>query len=339
MGIKKIAVHAGSPYTKDQIFNPESPLNRDNCLASWRELKRRVEANGGECHTFDVYSSAPEAVLFLDIPKRPVREILGLWHDKILKCVILQEPELIIPRNWDSSLHKQFDRIFTWNDVLVDNKRYFKFNYGNALPKAVAKDPSKKKKLCAIIAGNQKSSHPSGLYSKREEVIRWFETHHPEEFDLYGRGWNEYLFHGPKLWRALNRVKFLRRILAPKYPSYKGEAVRKQEVLEKYRFAICYENSNGMPGYISEKIFDCFASGCVPVYWGAPNIVEHIPAACFLDKREFPTYEALYLRMKNMSDAEYLSSLEAVEAFMNSEKGHKFSAASFAETVLRPMLR
>lgn len=334
MAMKKLGVYTGHPYTADELFNPHSVLNRDNCLAGFRYLKARLESGGGECHTFDVYLKAglaPDVVLFLDIPNRQVREILGQWYAKVFKCVILQEPEIIISRNWEVSLHKQFDRIFTWNDALVDDKLYFKLNYGIALPAIIPKDLSKKEKLCMLIAGNCKSSHPLELYSKRVEAVRWFEANHPEEFDLYGRGWDEYLFQGPRLWRALNRVKFLRKMLAPVFPSYRGRVGRKQEVLERHRFAICYENSSGMPGYISEKIFDCFAAGCIPVYLGAPNVKDYIPAGCFLDKLEFNTYESLYSRMRTMSDTEYLSRLALIEAFLRGEKGRKFSVENFSE--------
>ncbi|WP_226896450.1 glycosyltransferase family 10 domain-containing protein [Poseidonibacter ostreae] len=62
-----------------------------------------------------------------------------------------------------------------------------------------------------------------------------------------------------------------------------------------------------MPGYITEKIFDSFFAGCVPVYLGADNITEHIPKECFIDKREFDTYEKLYKYLKNMSDEEYVT--------------------------------
>ena len=36
-------------------------------------------------------------------------------------------------------------------------------------------------------------------------------------------------------------------------------------------------------GYVTEKIFDAFKAGCVPVYWGAENITKYVPAECFID--------------------------------------------------------
>lgn len=341
MGKVRLAVYAPGPYSGGELFNQASRLNRDDCLAGFRRLKALAEASGGECLTFDQFGAdrpAPDAVLFLDIPAEPVSAILGARFEKVFKCVLLQEPEIIIPRNWDARLHLQFDRLLTWNDSLVDNKRYFKFNYANVLPAAVPKDPAKKEKLCALIAGNCVSGHPAELYSRRVEAIRWFEANHPEDFDLYGRGWDEYRFSGPRLARALNRVKPLTRLLAPKFPSYRGEIASKQAALEKHKFAICYENSAGMPGYISEKIFDCFGAGCVPVYWGAPNVKDHIPAECFLDRRDFGSYEELYAALRGMSGGEYLSRLRAIEAFLGGEKGRRFSDAAFAESVLNAVI-
>ena len=49
-----------------------------------------------------------------------------------------------------------------------------------------------------------------------------------------------------------------------------GEMV-KHEFLQKYKFNICFENASD-PGYITEKYFHAKAAGCIPVYWGDPNL-------------------------------------------------------------------
>lgn len=337
--MNKIALYVGPPYARDRIFDPDSPLNRDNCLAPLRAFRDKVAAAGGECHTFDMYSGGADAVLFLDVPASPVAEILGGAYSGALKCLLLQEPELIIPRNWETSLHGQFDRILTWNDSLVDGKKYFKFNYGNSLPASVPRDLSAKSKLCTLISGHCRSTHPRELYSKREEAVLWFERTHPGDFDLYGRGWDEYLFSGPRIVRALNRLGWLKRALGPTFRSYRGPVSSKAEVLRRYRFAICYENSSGMPGYISEKIFDCFSAGCVPIYWGAPNVADYIPKSCFVDKRDYPSYEELYSRISSMSGEEYLSIVANIDSFLRSAQGRKFSAECFAETLFDAVTR
>jgi len=336
----KLALWVFPPYLQDAILMDPNPADPDGRLAPIRALAARVRELGGECHTQDIFLRAgqvPDIVLFLDIPPTPVDVLLSHWKGKVRRFVILQEPEPIIPRNWDRSFHSQFEKIFTWSDTLADGEKYVKFYNANVLPVSVPRHPTVGRKLCTLIARNYKSRHPLELYSKRIEGIRWFETNHPEEFDLYGKAWDEYIFQGPKLVRALNRLRPLKRLLSPKYPSYRGPIKKKLEVLSQYRFSICYENNSGMPGYISEKIFDCFAAGCLPVYWGAPNIASHIPEECFLDKRNFPGYQELYERMRDMTDAEYFSRIRAIELFLLGSKGKLFSVDNYVETILSGM--
>ena len=59
--------------------------------------------------------------------------------------------------------------------------------------------------------------------------------------------------------------------------------------LDRARFSICYENSRGSPGYLSEKIFDCLTSGCVPIYIGTTHARPPIPEDCFIDGDQFRT--------------------------------------------------
>lgn len=40
--------------------------------------------------------------------------------------------------------------------------------------------------------------------------------------------------------------------------------------MSKFKFNLCPENSD-YPGYVTEKIFDSFKAGCIPIYWGADN--------------------------------------------------------------------
>lgn len=41
----------------------------------------------------------------------------------------------------------------------------------------------------------------------------------------------------------------------------------------------------GEKGYITEKIFDCFFPGVIPIYWGAENVTDYIPQDTFIDRR------------------------------------------------------
>ena len=171
-----------------------------------------------------------------------------------------------------------------------------------------------------MISGNKFSDHPLELYSKRLEAIRWFERNHPGDFGYYGILWDKIKTDKSPVYMFLKRFKllvmvrrlFLRGLNLPYYMPkrttvcYGGEVASKIEVMRRYRFSICYENSRDFPGYITEKIFDSFFANCVPVYWGAPNIGRYVGEDCFIDKRNFKSYKELHSYLADMGEEEYL---------------------------------
>lgn len=338
MGKPRVALWVNKPYENDGLFN-DSKLNQDNRLAGFHMLKQDIERLfEGECHTQDIYQRkgvSPDIVIFLDIPQRPISLLLDNWAPRARRWVILQESEVVLPTNWISDRHSQFDKIFTWDDRYIDGKKYIKLNFSNAFPLEATIDTKKRNKLCTLIAGNKNSRHPLELYSKRVEAIRWFEKHHPTEFDLYGAGWDRYLFSGSRALRALNRVSLIGRLLASHYPSYKGPIPNKRDVMQNYRFAICYENARDIPGYITEKIFDCFFAKSVPIYWGPDNITEHVPLDCFIDKRRFSSYDELYFFISNMDEKVYSKYISNIDQFLNSPAAYKFSTECFSEVIVK----
>ena len=328
--MKKATIVVHSAYGNNKLFDlSDKFINRDNCMYPFWLLKEEFAKNGYELSTQDINSiEKSEIVVYNEMPTTIPKE-----SDKGKSYLLIFESELIRPDNWDICKHKSFNKIFTWKDDIVDNKKYFKFNFSQEIPKSVVKDISKKEKLCTLIAGNKKVTHPLELYTKRVEAIRWFEENHPNDFDFYGIGWDEYRIENRYINFLFKKSK-LSKLVKPNFPSYKGKVDSKKEVLEKYKFAICYENARDISGYITEKIFDCFFAGCVPIYWGADNIIEHIPKECHIDKREFDSYENLYKYMKNMSDEEYMNYLDNIENFLNSDKAYQFSSECFANTLI-----
>ena len=50
-----------------------------------------------------------------------------------------------------------------------------------------------------------------------------------------------------------------------------GAVENKGEWLKDYKFNICFENSS-YPGYLTEKLFDAYNAGCIPIYWGDTSL-------------------------------------------------------------------
>ena len=327
-------------YNNNQMFqNPENQLGGDRMYFLYY-LGQKLLKNDHGINTIDQEKNLFnfDAIMFIDFPTLKNNYFNTLIKKGFKNLYLLtMEPFVIKTDNWDLQNHKYFRKIFTWNDELIDNEKYFKINYSYKIPEDINIDINKKEKLCTLIAGNKYISKPGELYSERIEAIRWFERNHPEDFDLYGLGWGKYNFKG--VFSRLNKYEYLKSFFKVYYPSYRGAIFSKKEILEKYKFSICYENYMGMQGYITEKIFDCFFSGCVPIYLGAPNIEEHIPKDIFIDKRNFKTYEELYKFLKSISELQYKQFLINIRNFLKSDHVKKFSLEYFANTIITEILK
>ena len=82
----------------------------------------------------------------------------------------------------------------------------------------------------------------------------------------------------------------------------------KIEFLSNYKFSIAMENSDG-DGYISEKIFDSFLAGTIPIYYGDYMIDEFInPKTYILIKGEKDIDKKIeYIKKIDNDDNLYLS--------------------------------
>jgi hypothetical protein len=334
--VRSLAVWVLEPYQNDQLFSPESRMNRDNCLAPFHALKHELEAKGWSCHTQDFFLTqnlTPSDVLFIDMPKSSVSSILGAWASTAQAHLLIQECEVVIPRNWDLSLHHQFKTISTWSpELLKRGPHYGLANFSQEFKPLPRANSFEKRKFCTLIAGNKGSSHPLELYSARLDAIRFFEKNRPSDFDLYGMGWDRITQSHP-LSKVLGRIPAIKKWLAPRLKSYRGPVKNKHSTLQSYRFAICFENARDIPGYVTEKIFDCLMAGCVPVYWGAPDINDRIPKDCFVDFRLFKNFDDLLKSLDQWTPNQFENFLNATKEFLKSPQALVYQADDFARSL------
>jgi len=320
-------------YGNNRQFDLSDPVaNRDNCLYPAWCLKEEFRRHGIDLSTQDIHPPHKSAfVIYNEMPPSFRDEGAQRRYLIILEC------EAIRPANWIMARHRHFEKIFTWHDRFVDNQKYFKVNFTVKMPDPRDIPTDEKNKFCAMIVTQKYAPHPQELYTERVKAVRWFEGNHPDEFDLYGMGWDRYVFKG--FMKKFNKLTPLTKLLKPRFPSYRGTVSHKKDVLKQYRFAICYENARGFPGYITEKIFDCFAAGCVPVYWGPPNVTDHIPPGTFIDRQRFEDYEGLYAYLKNMPPEEYEGYQKNIRGALESQVFAPFSAEYFASTIVDEVLK
>lgn len=325
------------------MFQNASAEIGDDLVYPTVHLAKYLKGLGHEIATID---TAPldsfDAVVFLDYPTR-----LSSYFRQLVKrgvkplYLVMFESSAVRPDNWNRANHAPFKKIFTWSPTLADGKKYVRFHMPHKLPEFIPYAPSKAEKFCCLISSQKYSWVKQELYSERTRAIRWFEKNHPDEFDLYGQRWDRFYFQGklslvnPVLARLYREFPWLPR--QHKFPSARGNVKSKREVMQKYKFCICYENA-GYPGWITEKMLDAMFAGSVPIYIGDPEVTKTVPEEAFIDKRKFPDYNSLYRYLKNMPETEYENYRKAIHKFVYGDGIKPLGAQAFADLILREVV-
>lgn len=157
------------------------------------------------------------------------------------------------------------------------------------------------------------------LYVDRLNAIKYFSK--DADFDLYGHSWDRPVryTHG----EYDHAIK----------TSYRGEVDDKFSVMQQYRFTICFENAI-FKGWITEKITDAMYAGCVPVYWGAPNITDYVPENAFIDFRKFKNYAELDHFLRNMDEKTYRGYIDGINEFIKSDGAYQLSQEKFFDDLI-----
>jgi len=284
-------------------------------------LKDRLIKRGIEINTYDlVVDSVPDFYIYFDTPQPWQYKLwLDLIRHKQKNILFCLESPLVNPFNQMKFLFRFFNKIYTWNTNYVDEKKVFKVNIPQLSNDLSVNSVSfEKKKFLTLISSNKNvpsiynwlSPYRKNYYLERDKAIKFFDKNIPNDFYLYGWGWNK-----PRPFSLSDKL-FGRK----KYVTYRGEipADKKIRYLSRFKFNICYENASA-PGYITEKIFDSFKAKSVPVYIGDPNIDTIINSDCYIDKRDFKTYNDLLDFLTNISEKDYYNYIRKIEKFVKNK--------------------
>lgn len=331
-----INYYFGSQDHQDAVF---APGRRDalgagfvQSFKAWIEDRYDVVVHTWDC----VDASAPEvkAVLYFDYSWRYAK------RDPFLEKIPFEKRALMMiePANVNPSLYylkryrDRFSTVFTWDRrLLAENPSYKPVNVPVGAEPSVYREnrfsdiPFAEKKLLIAVSRNRWSYMPQSTYRKRKAAYAYFDACRPDDFDLFGPNWNEP--SGP----------FDKWLGFPHYRTYRGELPGgwdgKVARMANYRFALCFENNAHQPGYISEKITDCFCARCVPVYYGSEGTEELIPRDCWIDARAFRHYRDLEAFLVGMSAERHAAYIRAIDDFMKSPRLDFFSTEHYFRTL------
>jgi len=180
-------------------------------------------------------------------------------------------------------------------------------------------DQPREVSLKRAIAGLRYRPVARERYQARLRAIEAFAE--LKDFDLYGEGWEQ---RHPAVEQRLH---------ATAQRAYRGTAADKLGLLAGYRFALVYENAR-FPGYISEKLFDCFFARCIPIYSGAPDVAQYVPPSTFIDVRQFPSFPELERFLRGITEEDAKRYVDAAHAFLISPAYESWCADHFARDLV-----
>lgn len=202
---------------------------------------------------------------------------------KSRRLALLYESRAIIPRTYRqiAQVAGDFELIFTHDAKLLrdlPNARWIPASGvwigGRSAPGIPGLHP--KDSMVSMLSSNKRSCL---LHRKRTAIARRLKLFHPS-VDVYLQGRNQ-----------PGRISPL-------------------ETLSRYRYSIVMENFVGR-GFFTEKILNCFATGTVPIYFGAADIGDYFNLRGVVP---FTGYNDLVSRvLPTLSEADYQNRLEAVQ--------------------------
>lgn len=344
-------------FLGDRLFDSNAvPFAGDQLMAPYTHLRDALHARGIAVHTADALPVTPDGTtkLYVAIGNLSRYHAVARRPDVILSALFTMECPAFDPAFYEkiARASKYFRRLFSWSDgeslapYTGEQLRPERFFWPQSFDRV--HEPlwqRADRRLLVMMNGNKvPARNLATLHVERLRAVEFFSR--TDDIDLYGREWDQppYRVGGRQLPYTVRRVeRSVRSIWERIHPdpllsaarrAWRGPAKSKSETLSGYKFAICFENMD-LTGWITEKLFDCFFTGTVPVYLGAPDIQNYVWPSCYIDRRQFGSYAELRQHLLAMPDPTWRAYREAARAYLESPDFDRFRKETFAGLFLR----
>jgi hypothetical protein len=344
--IEPISYH----FREDRLFF-EHPYGEYN--EPFAEVMRRFAASGIEVHTADLLrrdASNGKTNLYFSHGNVDHYRRIAKRNDTILSGLFHFESPIVHP-----SVYRETPKAASYF------RRVYSFSTGRALAAFGCEDVplipfcipqpydgvferlwAKRNRRYLVLVSQNKLPVLSykELYTERLRALEYFGR--TNSIDLYGIGWDRmpFLVGERRVSQHLTRIhRFLRERLPfarlHDYEQviksvYRGPAESKYETMSNYTFALCYENMS-LDGWINEKLFDALIVGAIPIFLGAPDVADYVSTDCFIDRRQFETYEDLDAYLRSLDDDAIQEYREAGRRYLESTQYDPFRKSTFAD--------
>jgi len=267
------------------------------------------------------------------------------------KCILLKgEPPIYnIYFGWNLCNQKFLDKFMaTMSNTIVGNLKQIHFNSPQNCFEHMEKmfNQPKTEFLCMILKNKMRTITLNKLcfwfkkwnyYSNHKlrveadkGLCRFFG---PEKYHSYGRGWCERCFKGPVGYDGEKIIHVMNGNTKEKTTIYVNPIPPEYEIISKYKFNYCPENSR-FNGYVTEKPIQAMACGSIPIYCGAPDVYNYLPEGTFISTDDYSP-KGLCQYIQNMDEQTYRGYRERMRRFLTTYQSDNFSSYIFAEKIYR----
>jgi len=276
---------------------------------------------------------APDVVVCVDFHNSALPIIRQAKSRKIATVLVINEPEVVIPEHSQVRILKEFDKVLKVGRP--DSPEALKW------PQTWLPITSNSERQDRVVLVNaDKWSFVRGQHY-------WLRAATSSQFgnvDVFGFGWER------TAWvRLAHRIfELLRTIASSTWPNlrgvtkilatplnYMGSVSNKNSAMANYKAALVVENSSE---FLTEKLFDAWFAGCIPVYVGPPVEAFGIPRSLVIQVTE-PTVR----EVKNCIDLALATDREVflanLRAYLSSGVETEWKAESALKAILESAIK
>jgi glycosyltransferase involved in cell wall biosynthesis len=230
---------------------------------------------------------------------------LRLFPIEVLKRKDIKKIAYLLegPNSWHGHnysyeiLNEVFDNIITyWEDMLDKPKvEYFPFisriDTNNKYHLEIINKNRKYDKSIGLILANRPNNENykiNGIQLQRLDYLRKTFVAAFDNITVHGQNWDE-----------LNDHKY---ITIENIKNRMIDTMDINQFYKRFNFALIVENNNAK-NYVSEKIYDAWIAGCIPIYYGNNNKI-NLPKNCHIDIKDYESIDKVkeYIDKLSKSD-------------------------------------
>jgi glycosyltransferase involved in cell wall biosynthesis len=200
-------------------------------------------------------------------------------------CYLLEGPNSWHGHNYNYEiLNEYFDKIITYWEPLLDKPKveYFpfvsRFDVNNKYHLQIINKNRKYDKSIGMILANRPNNEEYKINEIQLRRLDYLRKEYAIVFDnitIHGQGWNELENH-----KYINIENIKNRM---------SDDTDINQFYKRFNFALIVENCNAT-NYVSEKIYDAWVAGCIPIYNGNNDKI-NLPKNCYIDIKDFEDIE------------------------------------------------